>query len=236
VTVGPLVNLWGFGPQEGVIKPTFEQQRQVAAWVGMDNLLLHKREVRKSHREVYVDLSALAKGYAVDRIAEHLTQAGCINFMVDIGGEIRTAGLNRQSKPWQIGIEVPDPHKLGTLQAVVSLTDISIATSGDYRNFRLVDGVRIDHVIDPRSGEPANNLVVSATALHESAMWADAYATTLMVLGVEAGLAFADAQGFPAYIMYRTSATDVAADLTFEARYNDRMAAFLVDNAPGQTR
>ncbi len=89
VTVGPLVNLWGFGPQEGVIKPTFEQQRQVAAWVGMDKLLLHKREVRKSRKEVYVDLSALAKGYAVDRIAEHLTQAGCINFMVDIGGEIR---------------------------------------------------------------------------------------------------------------------------------------------------
>ncbi len=153
-----------------------------------------------------------------------------------MAAKFATAGLNRQSKPWQIGIEVPDPHKLGTLQAVVSLTDISIATSGDYRNFRLVDGVRIDHVIDPRSGEPANNLVVSATALHESAMWADAYATTLMVLGVEAGLAFADAQGFPAYIMYRTSATDVAADLTFEARYNDRMAAFLVDNAPGQKR
>jgi thiamine biosynthesis lipoprotein len=233
VTVGPLVNLWGFGPQDGVIEPTIKQQQQVAAWVGMDKLQLHNHEVRKTRKEVYVDLSALAKGYAVDRIAEHLQQAGCINFMVDIGGEIRTAGLNRQRQPWQIGIEVPDPHKLGTLQAVVGLTDISIATSGDYRNFRLVDGVRIDHVVDPRSGVPANNLVVSATVLHESAMWADAYATTLMVLGVEAGLAFADAQGFPAYIMYRTSDTDASADLTFEARYNEQMAAFLVDNAPG---
>lgn len=236
VTVGPLVNLWGFGPDDGVLEPTLDQQRQVAAWVGMDKLQLHTREVLKARSEVYVDLSALAKGYAVDRIAEQLRQAGCVNFMVDIGGEIRTSGLNRQGKSWQIGIEVPDPHKLGTLQAVVGLTDISIATSGDYRNFRLVDGVRIDHVIDPRSGEPADNLVVSATVLHESAMWADAYATTLMVLGVDAGMAFADAQGFPAYMMYRTSVTDASADLTFEARYNDRMAAFLVGDTLGQVR
>ena len=227
VTVGPLVNLWGFGPDSGVMQPSATQQQQAGAFVGMDKLEIVGARLRKQHANLYIDLSALAKGYAVDRVAELLDQSGCDQFMVDIGGEIRTQGKNRRGSPWQIGIEVPDSNQLGTLHTVLGLSDLSIATSGDYRNFRLVDNVRVDHVIDPRTRVPAANAVVSATVLHASAMWADAYATVLMVLGVEEGLAFADEQGFPAYVMYRTSTQDETQALRFEARYNKQMAVFL---------
>jgi len=227
VTVGPLVNLWGFGPDSGVIRPSQEQQRRAGEYVGMDKLEIVGSRLRKQHADLYIDLSALAKGYAVDRVAQLMSQRGCDQFMVDIGGEIRTKGRNPRGKTWQIGIEVPDPGQLGTLHTVLGLSDLSIATSGDYRNFRLVDGVRVDHVIDPRSRLPATNTVVSATVLHPSAMWADAYATVLMVLGVEEGLAFADEQGFPAYVMYRTSMPDDSQTFSFAARYNSHMAGFL---------
>jgi FAD:protein FMN transferase len=227
VTVGPLVNLWGFGPDSGVIRPSQEQQQRAGETVGMDKLEFVGSRLRKQHADLYIDLSALAKGYAVDLVAQLMSQQGCDHFMVDIGGEIRTKGSNRRGKSWQIGIEVPDPGQLGTLHTVLGLSDLSIATSGDYRNFRLVDGERVDHVIDPRTGLPATNTVVSATVLHPSAMWADAYATVLMVLGVEEGLAFADKQGFPAYVMYRTSMSDDPQTFSFAARYNNQMAGFL---------
>ena len=227
VTVGPLVNLWGFGPDTGVMRPSQAQQQQAGAYVGMDKLEFNGSRLRKQHADLYIDLSALAKGYAVDRLAQLMSQRGCEQFMVDIGGEIRTKGINRHGKPWQIGIEVPDPNQLGTLQTVLALSDLSIATSGDYRNFRLVDGVRVDHVIDPRTRMPAASTVVSATVLHPSTMWADAYATVLMVLGVEEGLAFANEQGFPAYVMYRTSTPDDAQTFGFAARYNKQMAGYL---------
>lgn len=227
VTVGPLVNLWGFGPDAGVIRPSPVQQQLAGEYVGMDKLALKGARLRKAHADLYIDLSALAKGYAVDEVAQLMDQRGCDQFMVNIGGEILAKGYNRRGKPWQIGIEVPDPGQLGTLHTVLGLSDLSIATSGDYRNFRLVDGVRVDHVIDPRSGLPATNNVVSATVLHPSAMWADAYATVLMVLGVEEGLAFADRQGFPAYVMYRTSIPDDPQAMSFAARYNQQMVGFL---------
>lgn len=227
VTVGPLVNLWGFGPDAGIEHPSPAQQQQARERVGMDKLELDGAQLRKHQADLFIDLSALAKGYAVDRVAQLLNQKGCDHFMVDVGGEIRTQGLNMRGRPWQIGIEVPDPHQLGTLQTVLGLSNLSIATSGDYRNFRLVDGVRIDHVIDPRTGEPATSAVVSATVLHESAMWADAYATMLMVMDVDHGLAFARQQGFPAYVMYRTSAPDESRAFSFAARYNEQMAGFL---------
>ena len=123
---------------------------------------------------------------------------------------------------------MPDPQALGVVQTVLSLSDVSIATSGDYRNFRMVDGVRVDHVIDPRSGQPARNRVVSATVLHESAMWADAYATTMMVLGLEEGLAFAEQEGIAVYLIARVDDGEQSAtQLRLESRYNDAMANYL---------
>jgi thiamine biosynthesis lipoprotein len=239
VTVGPLVNLWGFGPQTRADMPTLEAQSQAAAKVGMDKLTLQGQRLLKSVPGLYIDLSALAKGYGVDQLASGLIQRGCTDFMVDIGGEIRVAGLNAEQKPWRIGIEVPDPSRLGTLQTVVSLSDVSIATSGDYRNFRMIDGERVDHVIDPRSGRPANNRVVSATVVHASAMWADAYATTLMVLGLEDGMAFAEREGVAVYMMLRkplniadqfdqeSSDQESDGEELLEAHYNAAMRSFL---------
>lgn len=240
VTVGPLVNLWGFGPQAVTSPPTAAEQAQVRALVGMQHLqqsrLQATAQLAKAKAGVYVDLSALAKGYAVDALAQIYAAAGCRNFMVDIGGEIRAAGQSPRGGPWRIGIEVPDPQALGVSQAVLALQDMSIATSGDYRNFRMVDGVRVDHVIDPRSGQPADNRVVSATVLHPSAMWADAYATTLMVMGLEQGLVFAEREGIAVYLMAWQPVADVSSDQTgqqsgpqtrLESRYNTAMANYL---------
>ncbi len=246
VTIGPLVNLWGFGPPGSREPPSAEEQAQAHAVVGMQHLRFRQQgtqaQMAKATAGVYVDLSALAKGYAVDRVAELYASAGCLDFMVDIGGEIRAAGVNPRGEPWRIGVEVPDPQSLGVSQTVLALADASIATSGDYRNFRVVDGVRVDHLIDPRSGQPANNHVVSATVLHASAMWADAYATALMVMGMEQGLAFADQEGFAAYLIARqplrdnrssdgsTSSTrrvQSAGQTRLESRYNAAMANYL---------
>ena len=222
MTVGPLVNLWGFGPDPDRSPPSSAEQAIALAAVGMQHIARRGDQLAKTRSGVYVDLSALAKGYAVDRLADLYLARGCSDFMVDIGGEIRVSGNNPQGGPWRIGIEVPDPQAIGVSQAVLGVTDISIATSGDYRNFRMVDGVRIDHVIDPRSGRPADNRVVSATVLHPSAMWADAYATTLMVMGLEEGLAFAEQEGIAVYLMAR--ADD---DVRLESRYNAAMAKYL---------
>jgi len=235
VTVGPLVNLWGFGPQRAGEPPTGAEQSAARAAVGTQLIQLQQQDsvarLAKSAPGVYVDLSALAKGYAVDVLAESYLAAGCSDFMVDIGGEIRAAGRSPRGGPWRIGIEVPDSNALGVSQAVVTLRDVSIATSGDYRNFRMVDGRRVDHVIDPRSGQPADNHVVSATVVHPSAMWADAYATALMVMGMEQGLAFAEREGIAVYLMARrpVDRTDQqsGAQTRLESRYNAAMANYL---------
>ena len=232
--MGPLVNLWGFGPEaspgqsDDQTRPSDSAQQRAAARVGMAKLELEGSALRKSIGDLYIDLSALAKGYGVDRLADLLIEQGCEDFMVDIGGEIRTAGRSSKDKTWRIGIEVPDPAQIGTLQTVLSLTDMSIATSGDYRNYRVIEGRRVDHVLDPRIGQPADNAVVSATVLHASAMWADAYATTLMVLGRDAGIAFAEAEGLAAYIMTRH--IDELGEERLEARHTENMAGYLPAN------
>lgn len=222
VTIGPLVNLWGFGPTEVVQMPTPEAQRQAAQWVGMHLLQLDPsgEQALKTVDEVYVDLSALAKGLGVDEVADFLVNMACESFMVDIGGEMRTLGLSSSGQLWRIGVEKPVAGNLGSIQRVLTLADQGIATSGDYRNFRSVDGVRVDHVIDPRSGRPANNRVASVTVIHPQAMFADAYATTIMVLGADLGMAFADRFGLSVLIIEKT------ADDTFVERYTDPMREF----------
>ena len=144
-----------------------------------------------------------------------------MRYMVDIGGEVRVRGLNPSGTRWRIGIETPEPGLINSVFRVVHVTDQAVATSGDYRNFRLVEGIRVDHVIDPRSGKPAANAVASVTVVHPTAMFADAYATTMMVLGADAGLAFAAAQNLAVFMVIKT------AEDQFEARYTDAMLAFL---------
>lgn len=233
VTVGPLVNLWGFGPDDRPHTPDEREQAQTAHLVGMDKLVIDfdviPMQVVKSHSAQYIDLSALAKGYAVDVLAERLEQLGCINYMVDIGGEIRVRGSNPKGVAWRIGIERPDASDAGQINTVLALVDEAVATSGDYRNFKVVNGRRVDHVVDPRTAKPSTSPVVSATVIAASAMTADAFATTLMVLDPAAGLALADRAGLAVYLLVADEMTSgESGDVTtFTARYNNAMSRYL---------
>ena len=224
VTIGPSVNLWGFGPEDMVELPSLEAQRLTSRWVGMDQLQLDAANsaAQKNADEVYVDLSALAKGLGVDELAEHMAAKGCTDFMVDIGGEMRTRGSSPANRPWRIGIEKPVPGARSSIQRVLSVSGQGVATSGDYRNFREVDGIRVDHVIDPRSGQPADNQVASVTVIHPQAMYADAYATTIMVLGGDAGLGFAERLNLAVLIIEKST------DGAFVERYTPPMLAYIV--------
>jgi len=225
VTVGPLVNAWGFGPTADapVHDLAATELARILRRVGYQQLVSRQSPpaLRKTS-DIYVDLSAIAKGHGVDRLAQLLQGAGCADYLVDIGGEVRVAGHNPQGQNWRIGVEVPDAQTQGGIQKVLSLTDLAIATSGDYRNFRLVDGHRRSHTIDPRSGRPVEHALASVTVVHDSTMWADGYATTINVLGPEHGLAFAADRGIAALLIVRSPEG-------YEERYTPTMSAFLVD-------
>ena len=147
--------------------------------------------VRKARPDVYVDLSAIAKGYAVDRVAAYLHDRGVQNFLVEIGGELSARGRNRRGQPWAVAVEKPLTQQR-SVQRIVPLRDIAVATSGNYRNFFASGGARYGHTIDPRSAEPVQHALASATVLDRSAMMADGFATAMMVLGPRAGLAVAE--------------------------------------------
>ncbi len=193
VTVGPLVNLWGFGPQARIdAPPSPAALREVLPRVGYRQLELAASppRVRKSRGDIYIDLSAIAKGYAVDEVAVLLEHAGIENYLVDIGGEVRARGHNGEGIAWQVGVALPRAER-DAIERVLPLTDSALATSGDYRNFFDYQGRRYSHEIEPASGQPVNNDVASVSVLHASCMLADAYATAFMVLGAERGLTLA---------------------------------------------
>jgi len=203
VTVGPLVNLWGFGPDMGEDDIPPEAEIDAARErVGFE--LLELREdppsLRKARGDVVIDLSAIAKGYAVDELAALLAGAGVLNYLVEIGGELRGQGLNEQGEPWRIAIERPVPGER-SVQRVLGLRDAGLATSGDYRNFFQVDGERYAHVIDPASGRPVAHRLASVTVLADSAMTADGLATGLLVLGPEAALELARQHDLAVYFI-----------------------------------
>ncbi len=228
VTVGPLVNLWGFGPDDAGGVPADATIAATLARIGHRHLALRERPpaLRKSV-ELYVDLSAIAKGHGVDRLVDALARAGCDAMLVDIGGEVRGSGPSPADRPWRIGIEVPDPASMGDVQRVVIIDEAAVATSGDYRNFREDSGRRYVHTIDPRTGYPVEHALASVSVVHGSAMWADGYATLLSVLGPEQGLAFARRHDLAALFIVRRDAAD--AESPFEERYTDAFAALLAE-------
>lgn len=223
VTVGPLVNLWGFGAEAAATPPTDAAVAATLERIG-HRFLSVRREPPALRKSValYVDLSAIAKGHGVDRVVARLEQAGCNAMLVDIGGEVRGRGVSPANRPWRIGIEVPDPGQVGAVQRVIRVEDTAVATSGDYRNFREAEGRRFSHTIDPRSGYPVDHALASVTVVHPSAMWADGYATLLNVLGPEAGLEFARRHQLAALLIVRR-------EDGFEERYTDAFGALLVD-------
>ncbi|CAI0953163.1 FAD:protein FMN transferase [Serratia entomophila] len=221
VTVGPLVNLWGFGPEGRPDKvPSAAALEQRRAWTGADKLSVRGNALVKSIPELYVDLSSIAKGYGVDVIAGYLQSQRVKNYMVDIGGEVRTRGHNGEQKPWRIAIERPAAGAQQRAQLVIQPGEMSIATSGDYRNYFEQDGVRYSHTIDPITGRPIHHRLVSITVLSPTCMTADGLSTGLNVLGPERGMALANLLGIPVFMIVKT--TD-----GFEERYSDAFKPYL---------
>lgn len=191
VTVAPLVRAWGFGAG-AVPGPPPEHLEAMMALTGpgmvasVEGPALVKKDPR-----VQIDLSAVAKGYAVDRVAEALEAEGVDRYLVEIGGEVRVLGANRRGQAWSVGVEKPDPRIRGSVSTAFPLTSGAIATSGSYRNFYERDGKRISHTIDPRTGRPVEHNLVSVTVFQDDCTHADAWATAMMVLGPVDGLALA---------------------------------------------
>lgn len=193
ITVAPLVNAWGFGfrHQQWPDSTTIDSLRQYIHYQSVT--LTADGHIRKQHPETLLDCSAIAKGYGVDAVARLLQRKGIQNFMVDIGGEVVVSGKNPKMNHWRIGINKPDDDSLSVnqdLQAVLSLTDKAMATSGNYRNFYYRDGKKYAHTIDPRTGYPVQHTLLSATVLASTCAEADAYATSFMVMGVDEATAF----------------------------------------------
>ncbi len=192
VTVGPLVNLWGFGPNARPVKvPSDELIKSTKNRIGLDKLLLLSGAAKKLEPELYVDLSTIAKGYGVDEVADLLESYGINNYLAEIGGEMRLSGNKGDDQPWVIAVEKPITTERA-VQRFLSIGNNAIATSGDYRNFYEENGVRYSHLIDPKSGYPIQHSLVAVTVVHPSCMVADGLATAINVMGVERGLAFAN--------------------------------------------
>ncbi|TKB49708.1 FAD:protein FMN transferase [Ferrimonas sediminicola] len=204
VTVGPLVNLWGFGP-DGRIEhaPDEAEIARIKGSTGDDKLSIKGRWLFKSESDLKVDLSAIAKGYGVDVVAQVLEARGIHNYLVEVGGELRVKGVKPGGQPWRVAIEQPDAMGRDVFN-VIEPGNMAVATSGDYRNFFEEDGEQFSHIIDPATGRPVKHHVVSATVLTDSCMTADGLATAMMVLGVDRGLALAEAQDLAVMLIERS--------------------------------
>ena len=203
-TVGPLVDLWGFGPVPGDnVVPTDDQIDAALAAIGYQHVQLADGQLAKSS-PVRLDLSAVAKGYAVDQVADLLEMLALPDYLVEVGGEMRLSGFNPKGQPWRIAVE--QPTVIPQVQRIIELGDVAMATSGDYRNYFEVDGVRYAHTIDPRTGRPINHSLASVTVLAPTCAEADAWATALTVLGEEQGLAVAEQLNLPVYMLVKVEA------------------------------
>ncbi|WP_261882685.1 FAD:protein FMN transferase [Vibrio pelagius] len=205
VTVGPLVNLWGFGPEaRPEVVPTDEELAARKQKIGIHHLSVEGNKLTKDLPSLYVDLSTIAKGWGVDVLADYLDSIGIHNYMVEVGGEIRLKGLNRENVGWRIAIEKPSVEER-TIQEIIEPGDMAIATSGDYRNYFERDGVRYSHIINPETGKPIHHKVVSVTVLAPSSMTADGLSTGLMVLGEVKGMEIANQHNIPAFMVVKTA-------------------------------
>ena len=203
ISVGPLVELWGFGPKErGRQIPTDEQIQALLGRIGYQNLQLrqHPPAMKKQIPLLRIDLSAVAKGYAVDALAGLLRDQGYRNFLVEIGGEMRIAGRREDGTPWRIAIEKPLEGRR-EVETIFPLTATAVATSGNYRNFFVENGQRYAHTIDPVTGRPARHKLASVTVLDLTCARADALATALMVMGEDQGRRFCEKNRIAAFFL-----------------------------------
>ncbi|MFC0308817.1 FAD:protein FMN transferase [Gallibacterium trehalosifermentans] len=232
VTVGPLVNLWGFGPEKRTDKePSAEEIAARKVWTGIDKLAATESEGKpaliKKIPELYVDLSSIAKGFGVDKVASYLDSIGVTNYLVEIGGEIHTKGVNEKGQPWQIAIEKPEFDGSRAVEQIVGLSNLSMATSGDYRNYFEENGKRFSHEIDPNTGYPLQHNLASITVIDPSCMIADGYATGLFVLGPEKALAVAERENLAIYLIIKT-------DKGFEVKMSQAFAKLMDTKKEGE--
>lgn len=205
MTVGKLVNLWGFGPTINTsLIPEPEAISQLKQAIGYQKLQLQQQPpaLLKQSEEIYIDLSGIAKGYAVDAVAKVLTEHNINNFLVEIGGEIITQGQKENNKPWVVGIEAPVANKRSVGKKLY-LHGAAMATSGDYRNYFDYEGQRYSHTIDPRTGYPITHKLASVTVVSNSCMQADGLATAFMVMGPEKGLTFAQENNIAIFMLIK---------------------------------
>lgn len=222
-TVAPLVNLWGFGPKAtGDIIPKAEQIHKALSVIGLNHLVLNKvtKEAQRE-QDIKLDFSAIAKGYAVDAVADLLELSGIEHYLVEVGGELRASGHKQNGDLWRIAIEKPSslnesleqmsleqtpleqPSLKQIVQQVIALQDVAVATSGDYRNYFEKNGKRYSHTIDPRNGYPVDHGLASVTVIEKTAVRADALATAMMVMGPEDSLMLAEEYNIPVYILVK---------------------------------
>jgi len=213
-SAGALVNLWGFGPTGNSVTynsphfrfPDAAQIAAARAQCGWQKLRFEPESRRLFQPgSIQLDLSAVAKGFAVDHVARYLEGEGLHHYLLEVGGELRGAGMKRDGQPWWVGLEVPEASSLPVTLA--ALHGLSIASSGDYRRYFEYEGQLYAHTVDPRSGYPLNNQVAAVTVLHRQCMAADALSTALMVMGPEVGLQWADAHGIAARFLLRAGDT-----------------------------
>ena len=217
ITVGPLVNAWGFGFKKGAF-PDSIMIDSLLQITGYQKVKLENGKVIKEDPRVMLSCSAVAKGYSVDVVARYLDSKGIKNYMVDIGGELVVKGVNPKEEAWRIGINKPVDDSLSLnqeIQTTLKLTNVGIATSGNYRNFYYKDGKKYAHTIDPRTGYPVQHNILSATVVADDCMTADALATAFMVMGLDEAEAFTKSHpNIGAYFIYSDEKGEVKSYFT----------------------
>ena len=190
-TIKPLVDLWGFGTKNPTGNaPDKDTIHRALAKTGFDKIILSEQTLAKKDPDISLDLGSIAKGYGVDQVASLLMETGFKNILVEIGGEVVGFGEKKPGRPWNVGIATPDKHMAKqTVYQAISLQDQALATSGDYRNFVVMNKKAYSHIIDPSTGYPVDNGVVSASVLADNCTFADGLATALMVMGAQKGIA-----------------------------------------------
>lgn len=207
ITVGPLVNLWGFGPDKQPVKtPTQAQIDAAKARTGLKNLTVINRAgqqyLQKAIPDLYVDLSTVGEGYAADHLARLMIEEGISRYLVSVGGALVSRGMNADGHPWRVAIQKPTDRE-NAVQAIVDINGHGISTSGSYRNYYELDGKRISHVIDPQTGRPITHKLVSVTVIAPTALEADGWDTGLMVLGTEKAQQVVREQGLAVYMIMK---------------------------------
>ena len=215
ITLGPLIELWGFGA--GAAGSQMPDEDAIAHALGSSGrgapINVGPRTLQKTDSQTQIYLSGIGKGHGVDRVAQALAGLGLMDYMVEIGGDLYTAGSNPDGRPWQIGIEKPDVALSG-VERVAKVSNLGMATSGDYRNYFEEDGVRYSHILDARTGRPVTHKTASATVLADNAMLADAWATAMLGLGRERGLEIAETENLAVLFVERNAETFTATQST----------------------